>query len=62
MREVQAAANAVLGEVSKVIFGKRPKLELILCCLLAEGHLLLEGRARHRQNPVGQGVGEDSGR
>ncbi len=42
MREVQAAANAVLGEVSKVIFGKRPKLELIFCCLLAEGHLLLE--------------------
>ena len=42
MREIQAAANAVLGEVSKVVYGKRPKLELVFCCLLAEGHLLLE--------------------
>jgi len=42
MKEIQAAANAVLGEVSKVVFGKRPKLELVFCCLLAEGHLLLE--------------------
>ena len=42
MREIQAATAAILGELSKVVFGKRPKLELVLCCLLADGHLLLE--------------------
>ena len=42
MREIQAATAAVLGELSKAIYGKRPKLELTLCCLLAGGHLLLE--------------------
>lgn len=42
MREIQAACSALLGEISKVVFGKRPKLELVLCCLLADGHLLLE--------------------
>ena len=42
MREIQAATAALLGELSKVVYGKRPKLELVLCCLLADGHLLLE--------------------
>ncbi|MEM6794072.1 MAG: AAA family ATPase [Acidobacteriota bacterium] len=42
MQEVNAAAKAVIGEMSKVIYGKKPKLELVLCCLLAEGHLLIE--------------------
>lgn len=42
MKDVQAAANAVVGEISKVIYGKRPKIEQVFCCLLARGHVLLE--------------------
>ncbi len=42
MKDVQAAANAVIGEISKVVYGKRPKIEQVLCCLLAGGHVLLE--------------------
>jgi MoxR-like ATPase len=42
MRPVQQAAEAVLQQLEMVVFGKRPVLELVLNCLLAEGHLLLE--------------------
>ena len=42
MKQVQQAAEAVLGQLETVVFGKRPILELVLNCLLAEGHLLLE--------------------
>lgn len=42
MRDVQAAAHAVVGELSKVVYGKRPKIEQVVCCLLARGHVLLE--------------------
>ncbi len=50
MKQVQQAAEAVLQQLETVIFGKRAVLELVLACLLAEGHLLLEERARHGQN------------
>ncbi|MEM8931504.1 MAG: MoxR family ATPase [Acidobacteriota bacterium] len=42
MKDVQAATHAVIGEISKVIYGKRPKIEQVFCCLLAQGHVLLE--------------------
>ncbi|HKV07379.1 MAG TPA: MoxR family ATPase [Thermoanaerobaculia bacterium] len=42
MKQVQQAAQAVLGQLETVVFGKRPILELVLTCLFAEGHLLLE--------------------
>src|SRR3954464_15937235 len=42
MKQVQQAAEAVLQQLETVIYGKRPVLELVLACLLAEGHLLLE--------------------
>jgi MoxR-like ATPase len=42
MEEVKRAAAAVVGELERVVFGKRPKLQLIFLCLLADGHLLLE--------------------
>ena len=42
MQEVQTAARAVVEQLEKVIFGKRPKLGLVFACLLADGHLLLE--------------------
>lgn len=42
MKQVQQAAEAVLQQLETVIFGKRPILELVLSCLFAEGHLLLE--------------------
>lgn len=34
--------NKALGELSKVILGKPRALKLAVCCLLAEGHLLIE--------------------
>jgi MoxR-like ATPase len=42
MKQVQQAAEAVLEQLETVVFGKRPILELVFNCLLAEGHLLLE--------------------
>jgi MoxR-like ATPase len=42
MKQVQQAAEAVLQQLETVIFGKKPILELVLTCLFAEGHLLLE--------------------
>jgi len=42
MRQIQQAAEAVIQQLEGAIFGKRPVLELVLTCLLAEGHLLLE--------------------
>jgi MoxR-like ATPase len=42
MKQVQQATEAVLQQLETVVFGKRPILELVLNCLLAEGHLLLE--------------------
>lgn len=42
MKHIQEAAEAVLQQLETVVFGKRPVLELVLNCLLAEGHLLLE--------------------
>ena len=32
----------ILDQASKYILGKRPQLQLALCCILAEGHLLIE--------------------
>jgi MoxR-like ATPase len=42
MKQIQQAAEAVIEQLEVAIFGKRPVLELVLTCLLAEGHVLLE--------------------
>ncbi|MGZ6643636.1 MAG: AAA family ATPase, partial [Solirubrobacteraceae bacterium] len=39
---VAGCVEAVLDEVEKAVVGKRPALELVLLCLLADGHVLLE--------------------
>ena len=36
--------DAVLHEVNQVLLGKEPQVRLALTCLLARGHLLVEGR------------------
>jgi MoxR-like ATPase len=41
--QVKDLSDKVLGEVSKVIVGKARELKLIMACLLASGHVLLEG-------------------
>ncbi|MEO1088941.1 MAG: AAA family ATPase, partial [Acidobacteriota bacterium] len=42
MKDVQAATKAVIQEISKVVYGKKGKIELLFCGLLAEGHVLIE--------------------
>lgn len=42
MNDVQGAANNILDQLERAIFGKRETLELVLTCLLTEGHLLVE--------------------
>jgi MoxR-like ATPase len=42
LEQVGERAGQVLDEVERAIVGKRPALELILCALLADGHVLLE--------------------
>ena len=40
--EVAARAGRVLDEVERAVVGKRPALELALCAMLADGHVLIE--------------------
>ena len=42
MDEIRAFAEAVIGNVEKVIIGQREAIELILAALLCEGHVLIE--------------------
>jgi MoxR-like ATPase len=42
LTEVAARANRVLDEVERAVVGKRAPLELALCALLADGHVLIE--------------------
>jgi MoxR-like ATPase len=42
MTDVAATAEAVLDEIERAVVGKRRALELVLLCLLADGHVLLE--------------------
>src|SRR5436305_2147539 len=42
MQQVRQAAEQVIQQLEKAIFGKRPILQLVLTCLFADGHLLLE--------------------
>ncbi len=42
MKDVQAVASDILDQLERAIFGKREALELVLTCLLTEGHLLIE--------------------
>lgn len=41
--QVKAASEKVISEMAKVIVGKTEEIKMILACLLAGGHVLLEG-------------------
>ena len=41
--QVKAASEMVISEMAKVIVGKTEEIKMILACLLAGGHVLLEG-------------------
>ena len=41
-KQIRAACDAILGEVEKVVIGKRRQSELLLTALLAGGHVLIE--------------------
>ena len=42
MQQVRQAAEQVVQQLEKAIYGKRSTLQLVMVCLLADGHLLLE--------------------
>ena len=42
MKEVKAAVDKIISQLELVIYGKRGVLQMVLVCLLAEGHLLME--------------------
>jgi MoxR-like ATPase len=42
LEEVADRAGRVLDEVERAVVGKRPALELALCAMLADGHVLIE--------------------
>jgi MoxR-like ATPase len=42
LTEVPACASRILDEVERAVVGKRAALELALCALLADGHVLIE--------------------
>ena len=40
--QVQGMVDAAVKEVGNILLGKEPQIRLVLCCLFARGHLLLE--------------------
>ncbi|MGH2894459.1 MAG: AAA family ATPase, partial [Solirubrobacteraceae bacterium] len=42
LQDVAARATQILDEVERAVVDKRPALELALCALLADGHVLIE--------------------
>ena len=42
MKEVKALVDKIIEQLELVIYGKREVLKMVLVCLLAEGHLLME--------------------
>ncbi len=42
MDEIKTAAEKIIEQLERIIFGKRDVLQMVLVCLLAEGHLLME--------------------
>ncbi len=42
MDEIKAAAEKIIEQLEKIIFGKRDVLQIVLVCLFSEGHLLME--------------------
>lgn len=42
MKEVKAVVDKIIEQLELVIYGKREVLKMVLVCLLAEGHLLME--------------------
>lgn len=42
LSEVAVRADRIVDEVGRAVIDKRPALELVLCTLLADGHVLLE--------------------
>ena len=42
MDEIKAAAEKIIEQLEKIIFGKRDVLQMVLVCLFSEGHLLME--------------------
>lgn len=39
---VHQVCDSIVNQVGRVILGKREQIQIALCCLLAEGHLLIE--------------------
>jgi MoxR-like ATPase len=42
MDEIKSAAEKIIGQLERIIFGKRDVLQMVIVCLLSEGHLLME--------------------
>ena len=42
MNEIRTVSEKIVDQIEKVIFGKRDILEVVLVCLMSEGHLLME--------------------
>lgn len=42
MKEVKTAVDKIIEQLELVIYGKREVLRMVMVCLLAEGHLLME--------------------
>jgi MoxR-like ATPase len=42
MKEVKAVVDKIIEQLERAIYGKREVLQMVLVCLLAEGHLLME--------------------
>ena len=41
-QDIQSLAAAINQNISRVIYGKKDKIDLILCALLCSGHILLD--------------------
>ncbi|MCP4220714.1 MAG: MoxR family ATPase [bacterium] len=61
MKDVKTAVDRILGQLEQVIFGKREVLQMVLTCLLAEGHLLMEDVPGTAKTLLGKALAQSLG-
>jgi len=61
MEEIKQTAEKIIEQLEKIIFGKREVLQMVLACLLSEGHLLMEDVPGTAKTLLGKAIARSLG-